>query len=76
MGNFPGEPKASFAIVGDPIAAVIAAAPLRREGISVITYLSGNEKRQRKHAMKDAWQTLSVAEAEEHSTSLDRKTNA
>ncbi|MDR6847144.1 hypothetical protein [Sphingomonas sp. BE137] len=39
-----------------------------------MTYLSGNEKRQRKHAMADAWQTLNVAKANELSAALSEPT--
>ena len=57
------ESRAECAIVGDPMAAVIAAAKLRRAGIQVITYLAGSEKSQRKKAMADAECTLSVQSA-------------
>lgn len=56
-------PKHDLAIVGDPMEAVIAATALRRRGLSVVTYLSGNEKRQRKRAMTDARKTLTPNQA-------------
>lgn len=57
-------PLARYAVVGDDgMAAVVAAARLRRVGISVVTFLSGNEKKQRRKAIALAVETITVDQA-------------